>query len=571
MKIQSIGIIGGTHGIGAAFAAYFSKSGEERSGGAGEREVMVSGRNTKITNKEIVQSCDLVIFAVPISATQAVMDEMIEFSRKDQIWADFTSVKTPFVEKMCKSCAQVIGMHPLFGPMRDIRGHKIFVCPERITDESFESVKALFSEFELIEKTSEEHDLLMGVVQNVSHFSDFVMGETLRRIGMDMEEIIQYSTPSYQLKLEVMGRMFDQSSDLYASIATQNPKGDAFSRIFAEVSEEFHQFVREQKAEELRSSFEGITDYLGAEFCKDAHQHSQRFMHLYAPEVITKSEGPFDVAIFGDRYSHTDEASGVFLKKIQDATSNKEQSPSVGYFFNIFEVFEAVKESRVEYGIVPYENSTQGSVFDTLDGLFNHDQVKIVDLIERDISQHLLGLPGAKLSEIHKIYSHPQALAQSKDWIVKNLQDVELINASSTTQAAQSILQESNPYLGAIGSQMLGSGLGLEILQKDMQESGNRTKFLLIKRIDIKELKGDQGVSFSVWFKKDQAGSLAAVLNFLAEHQINLTKLDSRRASESKYGGYWFFMDAEIGIEDFRSYLPKLKKIVGGVKVLGSW
>lgn len=560
---MKIGIIGGRNGIGAAFAAYFQDVCSKKQ----TLEVLVSGRETEKSNKKIVQECDLVIFAVPISVTLDVMEEMIPHSRKDQIWADFTSIKGPFVGKMLKSKAEVVGMHPLFGPMRDIRGHKVFVSPSRISKKSYQTIQDLFSDFELIEKSPEEHDLLMGVVQNVSHFSDFVMGETLRRIGMDIGEILEYSTPSYQLKLEVMGRMFDQSSDLYANIATENPKGALFSQIFTEVSEEFYQFVRSGDPTPLKHSFEAVNGYLGAEFCHAAHKHSQRFMHLYSPEVREEIPEHFDVAIFGDRYSHTDEAS----EKLLDGLKKADQNNVSGYFYNIFEVFEAVSEGRCRYGIVPYENSTQGSVFDTLDGLFTHDSVKIVDLLEVDIEQHLLGLPGARLKEIQKIYSHPQALAQSKNWIVDNMDRIELINTSSTTRAGQRILQDSDARCGAIGSRYLAQGLGLEILKENLQLEGNRTKFVLLENVSIKYLRGNGGVSFSVWFDSDRSGSLAGVLNFLAERNINLVKLDSRRANDAQYGGYWFFMDAEISIQDFRTYMKDLEAIVGGVKVLGSW
>ncbi len=584
MNIRSIGIIGGTNGLGACFAEYFENRGSSAERQKGSKlEVLVSGRNTDITNKKIVQECDLVIFAVPISVTEQVMEEMVPYAKKDQVWADFTSVKTSFVQKMCSSCAQVIGMHPLFGPMQDIRGQKVFYVPERINNTSLESVLDLFSEFDLIKKSAQDHDRLMGVIQNVSHFSEFVMGETLRRLGYDMKELMEYSTASYKLKLEVMGRMFAQSGDLYANIATQNKEGIAFSAVFTEVAHEYLGLVQGEDAVALEREFDSISGYLGDCFCRESFVHSQRFMKAYVAPVLEPELEGLDLVVFGDQYSHTDEASKKFVQdlgladttvnideKKQSLATNTEQ-PVIGYVHNIFEVFGLLNKGKARFGVVPYENSTRGSVFDTLDGLFVSGDVRIVQLREMSIGQHLLGLPGAKLKELKKIYSHPQALAQVKDWVVVNLPHVEMINASSTTRAGRQILQDGDVYSGAIGSIGLAEGLGLDILEKDLQLPGNRTKFVLLEKRSVDALVGGSGVSFAVWFSEDKSGSLAEVLGFLAQNDINLTKLDSRRAQDPKYGGYWFFMDAEIGIDDFRKYLPELEQVVAGVRVLGAW
>lgn len=249
MKIRSVGIIGGTQGLGARFATYFEKK-------FPDLEILVSGRETKITNNKIVQKCDLVIFAIPINVTESVIKACLSESRKNQIWADFTSIKQQPVEGMLKSQAQVCGLHPLFGPMPDIEGQPIIYSPVRIENDSLEALLALIANFDLVELEPKEHDDLMGIVQCASHFSDMVMGETLKNSGFDFETIWKVSSPAYRLKLQVMGRIFAQTPGLYADIAIENLSSLKYLQKFLTAAKELETVVGKGGAKRSSRSHE---------------------------------------------------------------------------------------------------------------------------------------------------------------------------------------------------------------------------------------------------------------------------------------------------------------------------
>ncbi|MDH3324647.1 MAG: prephenate dehydrogenase/arogenate dehydrogenase family protein, partial [Candidatus Peregrinibacteria bacterium] len=259
MKIKKIGIIGGTHGIGQSFAKYFSKKFKDKI------TIYVSGRKTKITNKFIVQNCDLVIFSVPIFATEKVITEMSEFSKKGQIWTDFTSIKQIPINAMLKSKAQVCGLHPMFGPKKNITGDKIVFCPERISAKNLEQLKNIFEDFEIVTSNPTEHDKAMQIVQGISHFSDLVTGGAIKNSKISSSKLIKFSSPSYKLKFEVLGRMFAQNPDLYAQIIIENHQAvETYFRTLTELKT----LIDKKDNKALSKEFSNIANFLGKEFCE---------------------------------------------------------------------------------------------------------------------------------------------------------------------------------------------------------------------------------------------------------------------------------------------------------------
>ncbi len=556
MKIKSIGIIGGTQGLGARFAGYFEQK-------FPELEVMVSGRKTKVSNTRIVQCCDLVIFAVPISVTEQVIEECLPFSREDQIWTDFTSVKQQPVKAMLQSKSEVCGLHPLFGPLPNIEGQTLIYCPERISEDSLDNLLKLLGAFDLMAFSPKEHDDLMGIVQCASHMSDMVMGETLKNSGFGFETIWKVSSPSYRLKLEVMGRMFAQNPDLYADIATQNLSAPQFTNLFKRATDDLESTVANRDRERLIKKFDQTTDFLTPEFCEKSYNDSQSFLSNYTNKPRNNDEKienqKAEVGIFGEPFSHTDEASS--LMNIKGEASRR-------YFSNIFEVFDAVENGTVESGILPYENSREGSVFQTLDGLFEHPNIQIIEKVKKPIQQNLLGISGANLATIKTIISHPQALAQSKEFIRANFADITLKQEASTAVAGGMVQSAMDPSIAAIGSELLAQKLGLEVVQPDIQGEDNYTSFIRVARDAVQ--KSPDHVSFVFWFTGDKSGNLAQVLSLLASHKINLVKLDSRRASK-EYGHYLFFIDAEADSKFFETIYSEIESMVGGLRILGGY
>jgi prephenate dehydrogenase len=211
------GIIGGTGKMGKLFAPVFERAGYE---------VIVSGRLTEMTSTEIAETCDLVIVSVPIHDTVRVIGEIAPLLTKDQLLCDFTSLKVAPVAAMLVSKAQVIGLHPMFGPtVSSIARQTIVMCPARITGTTLSDLRGVFLREGAVctIATPEEHDRMMAVVQGLTHFVTICMADSIRRLGVDIEKTEPFMSPVYQIELSLVGRLLSQDPALYADILELNP------------------------------------------------------------------------------------------------------------------------------------------------------------------------------------------------------------------------------------------------------------------------------------------------------------------------------------------------------------
>jgi prephenate dehydrogenase len=211
------GIIGGTGKMGRLFTPVFERAGYN---------VSVSGRSTTVTNTTIAQTCDLVIVSVPIRDTIRVIGEISPYLREDQLLCDFTSLKAGPVAAMLTSKAEVIGLHPMFGPtVSSIAGQTIVLCPARATNTSLDHLKSIFLKEGAVctISTPEEHDRMMAIVQGLTHFITICIADSIRRLGVDIQETEKFMSPVYQIELSLMGRLLSQDPALYADILEQNP------------------------------------------------------------------------------------------------------------------------------------------------------------------------------------------------------------------------------------------------------------------------------------------------------------------------------------------------------------
>ncbi|MEW6101204.1 MAG: prephenate dehydratase, partial [Candidatus Omnitrophota bacterium] len=205
---------------------------------------------------------------------------------------------------------------------------------------------------------------------------------------------------------------------------------------------------------------------------------------------------------------------------------------------NISDVFLSVEKERVDYGVVPIENSIEGAVTHTLDMLLDSD-LKICAQVILDVSHNLLAK--CALSKIKRIYSNPQVFAQCRLWLQENLPKAEKIEVSSTTAAAKISAREKNS--ACIASLLAAKVYDLKVIAKDIEDSPhNITRFLVIGRAPAGKTGNDKtSVVFSI---KDRVGALHDMLMPFKKHKINLTKIESR-PSKKKAWDYYFFVDLE--------------------------
>ena len=234
---------------------------------------------------------------------------------------------------------------------------------------------------------------------------------------------------------------------------------------------------------------------------------------------------------------------------------------------NIESVFSEVELGNSDYGVVPVENSIEGVVNLTLD-CFVDSPLYICDEARMAISLFLLA-NNVDLKKIKTIYSHPQPLAQSRNWLNKNLPGAEQIPAASTAHAAELAKKEKNS--AAIAGQLAAEVHGLKIVAKNIQDCAeNHTRFLVISKGQAKRAKKNKtSIMFSI---ADEAGSLLKTLQLFAKSNISLTKIQSRPLRNRPWE-YLFYVDLEGHLQDsaVKNSMETLKKMCLFLRLLGSY
>ena len=232
----------------------------------------------------------------------------------------------------------------------------------------------------------------------------------------------------------------------------------------------------------------------------------------------------------------------------------------------ISEVFQEVDQKRSDYGVIPIENSIEGAVSHSLDRFIDSD-LKICSEILFEISHNLLS--NSPLKEIRRVYSNPQVFGQCRVWLETNLPRVELIETTSTTQAAQRAAREDGA--AAIASKLAATLYNLPIVAAGIEDlAHNVTRFLVIGR-EFTAPSGRDKTSMVVSIK-DKVGALYEMLVPIKRHRINMTKIESR-PSKKKAWDYYFFIDFEGHLRDrkVKRMLDELEGKVRFLKILGSY
>ncbi len=232
----------------------------------------------------------------------------------------------------------------------------------------------------------------------------------------------------------------------------------------------------------------------------------------------------------------------------------------------ITDVFNEVSKNRADYGVVPVENSTEGVVTHTLD-MFVDSELKIVSQIVLPV-QHCL-LSRSKKSQIKKLFTHPQALAQCRAWVQNNLPRTEIIETSSNARSAE--LAGKGKLCAAIAGSLAAEKYGVPVLEYDIQDNAaNATRFLVLGR-QCSPPTGHDRTSLMISLM-DKVGALHSALAPFRRYRLNMTKIESR-PSKRKVWEYFFFIDCDGHMSDRRvaRAIADLEHQCSFVKVLGSY
>ncbi len=234
---------------------------------------------------------------------------------------------------------------------------------------------------------------------------------------------------------------------------------------------------------------------------------------------------------------------------------------------SIEEVFQEVEAGNADFGVVPVENSGQGTIQSTLD-MFLTSSLKICGEVELRVHQYLLSRSG-HLDDVERVYSHPQSLAQCQAWLRQHLPKAERQAVSSNAEAARRARNADD--CAAIAGASAAHVYGLKVIAGPIEDRpDNTTRFLVIGR-ELFPPCGHDRTSILVYVK-DQPGALFNILRPLADHGLSMNRIESRPAHQGLWR-YAFFIDFEGHVEDapVRAALAELAAFASEVKVLGSY
>ncbi len=233
-------------------------------------------------------------------------------------------------------------------------------------------------------------------------------------------------------------------------------------------------------------------------------------------------------------------------------------------------IIEGVEKGIIEKGILPMENSTEGSVTFVMDGLLHIKETSIINEIVVPIAHNLFSMDGT-LEKVHFVLSHSQAIQQCRDFFKTNYPYINLLACESSAVACR-IAKEKGCEYGAIASRKAGEIYGLKLIASDIQDNRlNQTRFIILGK-NKPGPTGHDKTSIVFSFHKDRPGNLYSVLKSFAEAEVNLTRIESRPA-KAEIGKYIFYIDFMGHQREYKisKVLDEIKNITNPFKVLGSY
>lgn len=233
----------------------------------------------------------------------------------------------------------------------------------------------------------------------------------------------------------------------------------------------------------------------------------------------------------------------------------------------IAKIIEMVDNDKNLCAILPIENSIEGIVRGTLDGLFAcNNNVCISAQIQIQIQNCLIS--HSKKEDIKYIISHPQPLAQCQNYICTNFGDIQTVSTTSSAAATEQLAQKGEGW-ASIGNEICAKMHNVPILEYNINDNkDNKTRFVFISR--QKNTFGKNSRTSLVFSTKQEPGALVCALNVFKQHNLNLIYIESR-PSKRVLGEYNFFVDIDCDIENMKKALEDLEKVTQYYKILGSY
>ncbi len=254
-EYRKITIIGGCGQMGQFFSRELSSVGHQ---------VCAFGNQDWFRADELLNDADLVIISVPIERTVEVIKRAAQYLKPTTAIADITSVKTEPVKAMLEyHKGAVMGLHPMFGPKVECFAEQIMVVCSGRNDDEFRWLLDFFVDrgSKLVESTPEEHDQMMVIVQAMRHFARFSLGVFLAEENIDIQRSLLMSSPTYRQEIDIIKRLFAQSSHLCADIMLATEERCEAIVSLAETYSRLAKLVQQKDREALIKEFESTQSF----------------------------------------------------------------------------------------------------------------------------------------------------------------------------------------------------------------------------------------------------------------------------------------------------------------------
>ncbi len=563
---------------------------------------------------------DVIFVCVPMENIKDALKEIKRYAKRDALLVDISSVKKDVIPLFLSSGFDFLSIHPMFGSDSEIGLSNILIVYESGRDEERKILDEFRKAGAILNKVSpERHDKLMARVQGVTHFSLLAMAEYLKDQFDEMYFTI--GSPIFLVLLKLASRIVNQDWKLYYTIQKNSEEErkkfiskiievdkkisdkNSFKSLFEELRETFKDggnstlILDSYKATIKPESLEGLRGYIRLidslilrlierrveigkkiaqeklkknepieisdveevklrEIASRSKLNPERMIRIFEEIMaLTKEEEYISagitktIAVLGPPGSFSEEMA---MKLTSTRLPFK-------YCSGIEEIVKLVENGKVDYGIIPIENSVHGTVIASLDMLMRSN-VEVFGEAEMEIRHNLVAKRKMDLKEIKVLYSHPQAVSQCLTFINNYLPNAEIRYTRSTSDAI-SLLDEKS---AAITSEFAARMNRLYILKKDIQDlANNKTRFYIIRRKGGENKGRITAIFFGV---EDKPGALFNVLEIFKKRNINLRKLESRPLG-TKLGDYVFFAEVEKMLNE--EELEELKERTVFCKVVG--
>ena len=253
IMIKNIGIIGGSGKIGTTFKNAFENVG---------LNVIVTDHNTKDQENDLINKSEWIILCVPIDKTLEVFDGIKNKIRKDQVFSDFTSVKSIFDDNTYDF--EFISCHPLFGPLNNIIGQNIVTIPVS-KGSLYGHIKSIYNKIGLKiteMKSFEEHDKYMSLIQGMTHFSHVCFTTAMKKLDLDIDKVMDICSPIYQSNISFSSRITGGDENLYTNIIMDNPTNINVLQMYLDTSNKLLEMIKDKNYEDFKDNFKDNREYL---------------------------------------------------------------------------------------------------------------------------------------------------------------------------------------------------------------------------------------------------------------------------------------------------------------------